>query len=109
MAEAIQGDEEDTPIYTSGATNIFKYPELADTARASQLISALEDKRELVDMLKETAPEEEDGSGTGIQIYIGKESPIQTMSDCSVVTASYDLGEGYERNHWHYRSQADGL
>ncbi len=94
VAEAIQGDEEDTPIYTSGATNIFKYPELADTTRASQLISALEDKRELVDMLKETSPGEDDASGTGIQIYIGKESPIQTMSDCSVVTASYDLGEG---------------
>ena len=40
------------PSITSGATNIFKYPELADTARASQLISALEDKKELVDMLK---------------------------------------------------------
>ena len=55
LGEAIQPDEEDTPIYTSGATNIFKYPELADTARASQLISALEDKKELVDMLKETS------------------------------------------------------
>ena len=93
VAEAIQGDEEDMPIYTSGATNIFKYPELADKSRASQLISALEDKKELVDMLKETS-EDGDEAGTGIQIYIGKESPIQTMSDCSVVTASYDLGEG---------------
>ena len=30
----------------------------------------------------------------GIQVYIGNESPIQTMKDCSVVTATYDLGEG---------------
>ena len=94
LGEAIQPDEEDTPIYTSGATNIFKYPELADTARASQLISALEDKKELVDMLKETSSGEEDETGTGIQVYIGKESPIENMSDCSVVTASYDLGDG---------------
>ena len=32
--------------------------------------------------------------GTGIQVYIGDESPIKTMKDCSVVTANYELGEG---------------
>ena len=31
---------------------------------------------------------------TGIQVYIGNEAPIQTMKDCSVVTATYELGEG---------------
>ncbi len=30
----------------------------------------------------------------GIQVYIGEEMPVQTMKDCSVVTANYDLGEG---------------
>ena len=30
----------------------------------------------------------------GIQVYIGDETPVQTMKDCSVVTANYDLGEG---------------
>ena len=30
----------------------------------------------------------------GIQVYIGDETPVQTMKDCSVVTASYDLGDG---------------
>ena len=30
----------------------------------------------------------------GIQVYIGDESPIQTMKDCSVVTATYELGKG---------------
>ena len=34
------------------------------------------------------------GNGTGIQVYIGDESPVQAMKDCSVVTATYDLGEG---------------
>ena len=35
-----------------------------------------------------------DDDNTGIQVYIGNESPIQTMKDCSVVTATYELGEG---------------
>lgn len=91
MARVIEADEEEVPVYTSGATNIFKYPELADSSKASELISALEDKKELVEMIKDTVSDEEN---TGIQVYIGSESRIQTMKDCSVVTASYDLGDG---------------
>ena len=30
----------------------------------------------------------------GIQIYIGDETPVQTMKDCSVVTATYELKDG---------------
>ena len=26
--------------------------------------------------------------------YIGNETPVQTMKDCSVVTATYELGDG---------------
>ena len=92
VAEAIRSGEEDLQIYTEGTTNIFKYPELADSSKASELISAFEDKQELVEMIKDTVSDS--GENTGIQVYIGNESPIQTMKDCSVVTASYDLGEG---------------
>ena len=35
-----------------------------------------------------------DGENTGIQVYIGDEMPIQTMKDCSIVTARYELGDG---------------
>ena len=33
---------------------------------------------------------------TGIQVYIGNETPVKTMKDCSVVTATYDLGDGLQ-------------
>ena len=33
-------------------------------------------------------------TNTGVQVYIGDELPISTMKDCSVVTATYELGEG---------------
>ena len=32
----------------------------------------------------------------GIQVYIGSETPVQTMKDCSVVTATYELGQGMQ-------------
>ena len=69
VAEAIRADDDDLQIYTSGATNIFKYPELVDDVNSSE-------------------------SSSGIQVYIGEEAPVQTMRDCSIVTANYELGEG---------------
>ena len=89
VAEALDV-EEDVQVYTSGATNIFKYPELADSSRASELISAFEEKDVLAEMVKEVENEE----NTGIQVYIGSETPVSTMKDCSVVTATYELGQG---------------
>lgn len=86
VAEAIHGDE-DLEIYTSGATNIFKYPELSDNTRASELISTLEEKNQLATLVSQNS---------GIQIYIGDETPVQNMKDCSVVTATYELGEGLQ-------------
>ncbi len=90
VAEAIH-DEEDLEIYTSGANNIFKYPELSDNQKASELINTLEEKQILSELVQDTLA---DKNNTGIQVYIGKESQIQTMKDCSIVTATYELGEG---------------
>ena len=93
VANAIAVDDDEVEIYTSGTTNIFKYPELADTSKASELISAFEEKQELVDLVKDTMNSEEN---TGIQVCIGNETPVKTMKDCSVVTATYDLGDGMQ-------------
>lgn len=91
VAAAIRADDDDLQIYTSGATNIFKYPELSDGEKASQLLSTLEQKEMLQELIADVNASEEN---TGIQVYIGDESPIQSMRDCSVVTANYELGEG---------------
>ncbi|WP_408610881.1 heat-inducible transcriptional repressor HrcA [Jingyaoa shaoxingensis] len=90
VAETIQMDDE-MEIYTSGATNIFKYPELSDSSKASELINAFEEKKELASLVAESMAQTSD---TGIQVYIGNEAPIQNMKDCSVVTATYELGSG---------------
>lgn len=90
VAESIKV-EDDLEIYTSGTNNIFKYPELADQKKASELITTFEEKKQLSELVQETLTGVEN---TGIQIYIGDESPVQSMKDCSVVTATYELGEG---------------
>ena len=39
---------------------------------------------------------ENDENKHGIQVYIGSESPVQSMKDCSIVTATYELEEGVQ-------------
>lgn len=91
VAAAIKADDEDLKIYTSGATNIFKYPELSDGEKASQLLSTLEQKGFLQELITDVDTSDDSGD---IQVYIGDETPVQSMKDCSVVTANYELGEG---------------
>lgn len=90
VAEAIN-EEDNLEIYTSGATNILKYPELSDTQKASELLYAFEEKKLLTDLITD---KREDKENRGIQVYIGDETPVESMKDCSVVTATYELEEG---------------
>ena len=92
VAEVIHSEDE-VEIYTSGATNIFRYPELSDNGKASELINAFEEKQQLTNLVTQTLENEDN---KGIQVYIGQETPIQSMKDCSVVTATYELGEGLQ-------------
>ena len=85
---AVIRENDDIEIYTSGANNIFKYQELSDNQRASELINTLEEKQMLTELVQDSMADE---NNTGIQVYIGNETPVQTMKDCSVVTATYEL------------------
>lgn len=88
MVATVISEEDDMEVYTSGATNIFKYPELSDGSNASRLLGALEEKSELTSLLKR-GNEEDD-----IHVYIGEETTVQNMNDCSVITTTYELEDG---------------
>ena len=91
VGNVIQLDQ-DMEIYTSGATNIFRYPELSDKQSAREIISAFEEKQQLSELVTQTLSSDT----KGIQVYIGNETPVQNMKDCSIVTATYELGEGMQ-------------
>lgn len=91
VAEAVRTEEGGMQIYTSGATNIFKYPELSDGQTASELIHTFEEKDQLRNLVKESLDSDDKED---LQVFIGDEMPVQTMKDCSVVTANYELSEG---------------
>ena len=89
VAESLS--QEEVSIYTSGAPNIFKYPELSGGDKASELISTLEEKKSLGTIMSGDGDNKHE-----IQVYIGDEVPVESMKDCSVVTANYELENGVQ-------------
>jgi heat-inducible transcriptional repressor len=79
---------DDTEIYTSGATNILKFPEFNDISKATNLIHRLEEKQVLQDMVNNVLDEKD----RDIKVTIGDENIIEEMKDCSLITTSYKLG-----------------
>ena len=51
-------------------------------------------EKEMLTNLLTDSLEEIGDSTTGIQIYIGEETPVNSMKDCSVVTATYEFEDG---------------
>ena len=94
VAVVIQ-EEDDLEIYTSGTTNLLKYPELGDREKASELLYMMEEKKALSELIVDQEVSAEENKNP-IQIYIGSESPVSTMKDCSIVTATYELEEGVQ-------------
>jgi len=84
-------EEDDIEIYTSGTTNILRYPELSDRDKAVDLLYTLEEKKVLSELIQDKMEDEE---SRGIQVFIGNETPVESMKECSVVTATYEIEEG---------------
>ena len=90
ITEAIH-EADQVEIYTSGATNMLKYPELGNIEQTTKLLEALEERQGLDELIDESMHGE---NSNGIQVYIGEEAPVSNMKDCSIVTATYELQEG---------------
>lgn len=72
-------------VELSGTTNILSYPEYSDMDRARNLLSAIEQKDLLFDVLTRAQDVE-------FTIRIGHENEKESIQDCSVVTATYKIG-----------------
>lgn len=87
--------EDDPEVYTSGATNILKYPELTDKSSAAEILNAFEEKKVINNWLEIPANSNLPSNELhDIQVYIGDETQVDSMKDCSMVTATYRIHEG---------------
>ncbi|WP_033828367.1 heat-inducible transcriptional repressor HrcA [Bacillus andreraoultii] len=72
-------------LYYGGKTNMFKQPEFQDIEKVQGLLSLLEEEADFYHMLKQTP--------FGINVKIGTENKIPAMDDCSLITATYNIGQ----------------
>ena len=78
---------EDAPedIVIGGTTKLLNYPEYSDIEKAKNFLTLFENKDRLASMLKRAG-------GMEITIRIGRENEIEALQNCSLVTATYRVG-----------------
>ncbi len=76
---------ENVHVHMSGAKNILTFPEFSDVNKAKTLFQTLEEKNTIVKLLN-------GHDEKNIDVMIGGEISIEEMKDCSIITATYDLG-----------------
>lgn len=73
-------------LYSEGITRILNFPEYKDIDKAKSIISFIEDKELVLEMLLNNTYTE------GINIIIGNENSYSQLKDSSIVTATYSIG-----------------
>lgn len=73
-------------VELSGTTNLLHYPEYNDVNKAKTFLATIEGRDTLYNMLKRASKVE-------FSITIGSENELAPLQDCSVVTATYRVGD----------------
>ena len=74
-------------LYSDGITKILNFPEYKDIEKAKSFISFIENKDLVVDLMLNNLMEDD------IDITIGSENIYDPIKDCSLITATYRLGD----------------
>jgi heat-inducible transcriptional repressor len=85
--ESASGD-----VYVDGAYNILAKPDFVDIDRMRELFRTFEEKSRLIKILNECVSTERYSSPGDVHVVIGREHPISSMSNCTLITAPYRFG-----------------
>ena len=91
IAESFEDKGNADNIWTYGSNNFFKYKEFEESGNVKDLVETFEQKKDLLKLVDKV---NEENTETGLKVYIGEESSVNAMKDCSVVTANCDFGNG---------------
>jgi heat-inducible transcriptional repressor len=86
LEKVVSKDEEDR-VFLSGTTNMLTQPEFKDVGKVKSLLDLLEEAPALIRLLS--------SNQTGIQVKIGAENSMEAVSDCSLITATYSIGDQF--------------
>ncbi|MGN0803361.1 MAG: heat-inducible transcriptional repressor HrcA [Candidatus Faecivicinus sp.] len=79
-------EEDSTDVIIGGGSNLLSYPEYSDVEKARNFLAVLESK----DTLRKVVGRD---GGMEVTIRIGPENGVPELSDCSIVTARYRVGD----------------
>lgn len=79
-------EDDSTDVIIGGGSNLLSYPEYSDVEKARNFLSVLESK----DTLRRVVGRD---GGMEVTIRIGPENGVPELSDCSIVTARYRVGD----------------
>jgi len=85
--DALAIDTDASDVLVEGASNLVGALETNDLERTKELLRTLEQKGRLVDLLESVL------TGQGVQVVIGHENPVSSLSDLSVVATTYRAGD----------------
>ncbi|WP_042223410.1 heat-inducible transcriptional repressor HrcA [Oceanobacillus manasiensis] len=73
-------------LYIGGKSNILRQPEFNDVDKIRSFFTMMDKEEEIISLLKHT--------DHGINVSIGKENEVDAIKDFSLITSSYQLGDG---------------
>ncbi len=85
--DAVAVDADATEVLVEGASNLVGAVDPSDLTRTKELLRTLEQKGRLIGLLESVL------EGQGVQVVIGHENPVLSLSDLSVVAATYGAGD----------------
>ena len=86
IEKRLEAGDDASDVIVGGPANMLEYPEYRDVSKARNFLAVLESKDTLRKLLSR------DG-GMEITIRIGPENQLPALNDCSIVTASYRVGD----------------
>jgi heat-inducible transcriptional repressor len=89
---SLEGEESGSgDVYVDGASNMLSKPDFVDVNRMRELFRTFEEKSRLIKILNECMSREHTTLGD-VHVVIGREHPISSMRNCTLITAPYRLG-----------------
>ena len=79
-------------VYVDGASNILSKPDFVDVDRMRELFRTFEEKSRLIKILNECMSRDQYSTASDVHVVIGREHPISSMRNCTLITAPYRLG-----------------
>ena len=83
MSRVLIEDEVEEELVIEGSSYILDYPEFTDVEKMKKIFQAFENKGLLLKLLDKVSRAE------GIKVFIGSESNIQDMVDCTLIASPY--------------------